>query len=91
MGDRTLTPTHPAQAVTWRNDTSPHTAWASRDPGIWVPNGFGVVRAGLRSTSGSTGSLSPVSKVEAQDYYAFVEWRRRNCRLFGSKGGTSLS
>ena len=61
------------------SDTSPHTARASRDPGIWVPIGFGVVRAGLRGTSGSTGSLSPVSKVEAQDYYTFVEWRRQNC------------
>jgi predicted acyl esterase len=60
-------------------DTSPYTAWESRDPGIWVPNGYGVVRAGLGGTPGPTGSLSPVSKEEARDSYVRIPTKLHSC------------
>jgi hypothetical protein len=72
-------------------DTSLYTAWESPDPGFWVPNGYAVVKAGLRGTSGSTGSLSPMSKVEAQDYYDLVEWAAVQPWSTGAVGSTGVS
>ena len=48
--------------------------WEAPDPGFWVPNGYVVVKAAARGTSGSTGKISPLSLMEAEDFYDVIEW-----------------
>ena len=48
--------------------------WEAPDPGFWVPNGYVVVKAAARGTSGSKGKISPLSQMEAEDYYDVIEW-----------------
>jgi predicted acyl esterase len=49
-------------------------AWEAPDPGFWVPNGYVVVKAAVRGTSGSTGKISMISQMETEDFYDVVEW-----------------
>jgi predicted acyl esterase len=51
-----------------------YTAWEAPDPGFWVPNGYVVVKAAARGTSGSVGRISPMSQMEAEDFYDVIEW-----------------
>jgi hypothetical protein len=51
-----------------------YAAWEAPDPGFWVPNGYVVVKAAARGTSGSKGKISPLSQMEAEDYYDIIEW-----------------
>jgi len=48
--------------------------WEAPDPGFWVPNGYVVVKAAARGTSGATGKISPLSLMEAEDFYDVIEW-----------------
>ncbi len=47
-------------------DASLFAAWEAPDPGFWVPNGYVVVKAAARGTSGSKGRISPMSQMEAR-------------------------
>ena len=49
-------------------------AWEAPDPGFWVPNGYAVVKAAARGTSGSAGRISPMSTMEAEDFHDVIEW-----------------
>jgi uncharacterized protein len=55
-------------------DASLFAAWEAPDPGFWVPNGYVVVKAAARGTSGSVGRISPMSSLEAEDFYDVIEW-----------------
>ena len=55
-------------------NSSLFTAWEAPDPGFWVPNGYVVVKAAARGTSGAKGKISPLSQMEAEDYYDIIEW-----------------
>ena len=55
-------------------DASLYAAWEAPDPGFWVPNGYVVVKAAARGTSGSTGRISPMSQMEAEDFHDVIEW-----------------
>ncbi len=48
--------------------------WEAPDPGYWVPNGYVVVKAAARGTSGAKGKISPLSQMEAEDFYDVIEW-----------------
>ncbi len=50
------------------------TAWEGPDPGYWVPNGYVIVKLGLRGNSGSIGKVEPLSWQEAKDYHDAIEW-----------------
>lgn len=50
------------------------TPWEAPDPGFWVPNGYVVVKAAARGTSGAAGKISPLSLMEAEDFYDVIEW-----------------
>jgi uncharacterized protein len=49
-------------------------AWEAPDPGFWVPNGYVVVKAAARGTSGSRGRISMMSQMETEDFYDVIEW-----------------
>jgi uncharacterized protein len=55
-------------------DASLYAAWEAPDPGFWVPNGYVVVKAAARGTSGSKGRISPMSQMEAEDFRDVIEW-----------------
>jgi uncharacterized protein len=55
-------------------DCSQFAAWEGPDPGFWVPNGYVVVKLGLRGNSGSVGKVEPLSWQEARDYHDAIEW-----------------
>ena len=55
-------------------DASLYAAWEAPDPGFWVPNGYVVVKAAARGTSGSKGRISPMSQMEAEDFHDVIEW-----------------
>lgn len=55
-------------------DASLFAPWEAPDPGFWVPNGYVVVKAAARGVSGSTGKISPMSLLEAEDFYDVIEW-----------------
>ena len=55
-------------------DASLFAAWEAPDPGFWVPNGYAVVKAAARGTCGATGKISPLSQMEAEDFYDVIEW-----------------
>jgi hypothetical protein len=64
-------------------------AWEAPGPGFWVPNGYVVVKAAARGTCGSVGRISPMSSLEAEDFYDVIEWcgasveQRRSTRTRG--------
>ena len=53
---------------------SHYAAWEAPDPGFWVPNGYVVIKAAARGTSGSKGRISPMSQMEAEDFHDVIEW-----------------
>ena len=55
-------------------NASQYAAWEAPDPGFWVPNGYVVVKAAARGTSGSNGRISPMSQMEAEDFHDVIEW-----------------
>src|SRR5215207_6605212 len=55
-------------------NASQYAAWEAPDPGFWVPNGYVVVKAAARGTSGSKGRISPLSQMEAEDFQDIIEW-----------------
>jgi predicted acyl esterase len=55
-------------------NASLYAAWEAPDPGFWVPNGYVVVKAAARGTSGSKGRISPLSQMEAEDFFDVIEW-----------------
>ncbi len=55
-------------------NASLYAAWEAPDPGFWVPNGYVVVKAAARGTSGSKGKISPLSQMEAEDFFDIIEW-----------------
>ena len=55
-------------------DASLFAPWEAPDPGFWVPNGYVVVKAAARGVSGSVGKISPMSLLEAEDFYDVIEW-----------------
>ena len=55
-------------------NASLYAAWEAPDPGFWVPNGYVVVKAAARGTSGSKGRISPMSQMEAEDFHDVIEW-----------------
>lgn len=55
-------------------NASLYAAWEAPDPGFWVPNGYAVVKAAARGTSGSKGLISPLSQLETEDFYDVIEW-----------------
>jgi len=55
-------------------DASLYCAWEAPDPGFWVPNGYVVVKAAARGTCGADGLISPLSQMEAEDFYDVIEW-----------------
>jgi predicted acyl esterase len=55
-------------------NASLYAAWEAPDPGFWVPNGYVVVKAAARGTSGSRGRISPMSEMETEDFYDVIEW-----------------
>ena len=48
-------------------DVSLFAAWEGPDPGFWVPNGYVVVKLGLRGNSGSKGRVEPMMPIPIKD------------------------
>lgn len=72
-------------------DTSLFTAWEAPDPGFWVPNGYVLIKAALRGSSGSDGTMTPLSLGEAEDYYDIIEWAAAQAWSNGKIGINGVS
>jgi predicted acyl esterase len=72
-------------------DASLFAAWEAPDPGFWVPNGYVVVKAAARGTSGSEGRISPMSQMEAEDFHDVVEWCGTQPWSNGAVGSNGVS
>lgn len=72
-------------------ETSVFTPWESPDPGFWVPNGYVLVKAGLRGTAGAAGRIDPLSRTEAEDFFDIIEWAGTQPWSNGSVGTNGVS
>lgn len=72
-------------------ETSLFAPWEAPDPGFWVPNGYVLVKAGLRGSAGNVGRMDYFSETEAQDFYDIIEWAAAQPWSDGNIGTNGVS